>query len=150
MIGGGTGGFKRKSKVASDIPDSSLADMAFLLLIFFMVSTTFPKETPRKLDFPEADATQKLDDNRKDILHIYLERDGRIFINDKLTPIDQVASVVQPIYFETQQRLVTILKGDREVPYHYVAAIQDELSRAGAVRLTFYTNLAQRVRRERR
>jgi len=150
MIGGGTGGFKRKSKVASDIPDSSLADMAFLLLIFFMVSTTFPKERPIKLDFPEAEATKKLDTKRKDILHIYLEKDGRIFINDKLTPVEQVAAVVQPIYYETQQRLVTILKGDREVPYQYVNAIQEELSRAGAVRVTFYTNLAQRVRRERR
>lgn len=146
----GSGGFKRKSKASSDIPDSSLADMAFLLLIFFMVSTTFPKERPLRLDFPEADATQKLDDNRKDILHIYLERDGRIFINDKLTPMDQVAAVVNPIYMETQQRLVTVLKGDREVPYHFINSIQEELKNAGAVRLTFYTNLAQRVRRERR
>ena len=58
MIGGGTGGFKRKSKVASDIPDSSLADMAFLLLIFFMVSTTFPKERPIKLDFSKVPREQ--------------------------------------------------------------------------------------------
>lgn len=146
----GEGGFKKKSKVSSDIPDSSLADMAFLLLIFFMVSTTFPMERPLKLDFPEADATQKLDDNRKDILHVYLERDGKIFINDMLVPIEGVAPMVSEYYSRTQQRLVTVLKADREVPYHFVNAIQDELSRAGAVRLTFYTNLAQRVRRERR
>jgi biopolymer transport protein ExbD len=146
----GDGGFKRKSKVSSDIPDSSLADMAFLLLIFFMVSTTFPMEKPLRLDFPEADATQKLDDNRKDILHVYLERDGRIFINDMLVPIDQVSPLVGDLYMKSQQRLVTVLKADREVAYHHVNAIQDELSRAGAVRLTFYTNLQQRVRRERR
>ena len=35
------GGFERKSKVASEIPTASMADIAFLLLIFFMVSTTF-------------------------------------------------------------------------------------------------------------
>jgi biopolymer transport protein ExbD len=144
------GGFKKKSKVSSDIPSSSLADMAFLLLIFFMVSTTFPKEKPLRLDFPEADATQKLDENRKNILNIYLEKDGRIFINDKLTPMDQVSAVVHPLYVQSQQRLVTLLKGDRDVPYHFVSAIQEELAAAGAVRLTFYTNLAQRVRRERR
>jgi len=146
----GEGGFKKKSKVSSDIPSSSLADMAFLLLIFFMVSTTFPKERPRRLDFPEADATQKLEDNRRDIMHIYLERDGSIFINDRLTPIEGVAPIVHDQYIKTQQRLVTVLKADREVPYHFVDAIQEELSAAGAVRLTFYTNLAQRVRRERR
>jgi biopolymer transport protein ExbD len=146
----GEGGFKKKSKVSSDIPDSSLADMAFLLLIFFMVSTTFPMEKPLRLDFPEADATQKLDDNRKDILHVYLERDGRIFINDRLTPIEGVRPLVGDLYMKSQQRLVTVLKADREVPYHFVNAIQEELAAAGAVRMTFYTNLAQRVRRERR
>jgi biopolymer transport protein ExbD len=144
------GGFKRKSKASSDIPDSSLADMAFLLLIFFMVSTTFPKEKPRKLDFPEAEATQKLDENRKNILHIYLERDGKVFINDALVPMDQVSAIVAPLYIQTGQRLVTTLRADREVPYQFVNQIQEELQEAGAVRLTFYTNLEQRITRERR
>ena len=144
------GGFKRKSKATSDIPDSSLADMAFLLLIFFMVSTTFPKEKPRRLDFPEAEATQKLDENRKNILHIYLERDGKVFINDALIPMDQVSAIVAPLYVQTGQRLVTTLRADREVPYQFVNQIQEELQEAGAVRLTFYTNLEQRITRERR
>lgn len=144
------GGFKRKSKVSSDIPDSSLADMAFLLLIFFMVSTTFPKEKPRRLDFPEAEATQKLDEARKNILHIYLERDGSVYINDALIPMDRVSSVVAPIYESTDRRLVTTLRADREVPYRFVNEIQRELQESGAVRLTFYTNLEQRITRERR
>jgi hypothetical protein len=46
------GGFKRKSKVASEIPDSSLADIAFLLLIFFMVTTVFRKEQRREIEQP--------------------------------------------------------------------------------------------------
>src|SRR5690606_14772841 len=114
------GGFKRKSKVSSDIPDSSLADMAFLLLIFFMVSTTFPKEKPRRLDFPEAEATQKLDEPRKDILHIYLEADGRVYINDALIPMDRVSDVVAPLYIQSDQRLIAMLRADRGVLYSYV------------------------------
>jgi biopolymer transport protein ExbD len=51
------GGLKRKNKAASDIPSSSLADMAFLLLIFFMVTTVFRKEQPRTWEPPEAAAT---------------------------------------------------------------------------------------------
>lgn len=142
-------GFKRKSKASGQIPDSSLADMAFLLLIFFMVSTTFPKERPIRLDFPEADATQQLADNRRDILHIYLEKDGRIFINDRLVEPGGVGPIVAELQVKTQQRLMTVLKADREVPYHFVDAILEELSNAGAVRVTFYTNLAQRIRGER-
>jgi biopolymer transport protein ExbD len=87
-------GLKRKSKAASDIPSSSLADMAFLLLIFFMVTTTFRKEQKRDVVFPDAEATQKLEEPRKDILHVYVETDGTIYINDRLVPVESVAGVV--------------------------------------------------------
>ncbi|HEX6939418.1 MAG TPA: biopolymer transporter ExbD [Longimicrobiales bacterium] len=144
------GGYERKSKPTSDIPDSSLADMAFLLLIFFMVSTTFPKERPRRLDFPKAESTQKLETPRKDILHVYLERDGTVYINDAPVPMDRVSEVVAPVYLETDRALVVVLRADRAVTYNYIDAIQKELQQAGAVRVTFYTDLEERVRRARR
>ena len=145
-----TGGLKRKSKAASEIPDSSLADMAFLLLIFFMVSTTFRSEDPREVEFPEAQATQKLDEPRKNILHVYVETDGSIYINDRQTPPAEVSNTIAPLYAESDRRLVVVLRADRDVPYRFVDAIQKELQEAGAYRVTFYTNLAQRVTRERR
>src|SRR5918996_5968737 len=94
------GGLKRKSKAASEIPSSSLADMAFLLLIFFMVSTTFRKEQPRAVTFPEAEATKKMDDARKDVLHVFVERDGEVFINDQNIPMPQVSNIILPIRAE--------------------------------------------------
>ncbi|HEX7120138.1 MAG TPA: biopolymer transporter ExbD [Longimicrobiales bacterium] len=144
------GGYKRKSKPASDIPDSSLADMAFLLLIFFMVSTTFPKEKMRDLNFPEAEATQKLDTPRKDIMHVYVEPDGSVYINDALVPMERVSDVVAPEYVRTDHALLVVLRADREVTYSYIDAVQKELVEAGAVRVTFYTDLEERVRRARR
>jgi biopolymer transport protein ExbD len=144
------GGLQRKSKAASDIPSSSLADMAFLLLIFFMVTTTFRKDQPRDVVIPDAQATQKLDEPRKNVLHLYVERDGSIFINDALTPVEQVAAVVGPVYQQTERRLVVVLRGDSDAPYHVIDQIQKQLQAANAVRVTFYTNLEQRVTRERR
>ena len=145
------GGLTRKSKVQAAIPDSSLSDMAFLLLIFFMVSTTFPREKPRQhIEIPKAKATEKSDEPRKDVLHIFVERDGRVFINDALIPMDQVSSVVYPLYVDSNQRLVTSLRADRDVPYSFVDAVQKELQEAGAVRVTFYTDLEERVTRRRR
>jgi biopolymer transport protein ExbD len=143
------GGFQRKSKAASDIPSSSLADLAFLLLIFFMVTTTFRKNQPREWVPPEAAATQRLEEPRKDILHIYVERDGRIFINDALVPGEMVAAVLQPLYQENH-RMVMMLRSDRDVQYYHIDQIQKQIQAAGAVRVTFYTNLEQRVGRERR
>jgi biopolymer transport protein ExbD len=143
------GGFTRKSKAASEIPSSSLADMAFLLLIFFMVSTTFRKEKDRDVIIPEAEATQKLDTPRKDILHVFVERDGVIYINDNRIPMDQVSGVVGPLYADNQA-LIVVIRADEDVQYQWVDLVQKELSEAGAVRVTFYTNVEQRFSRERR
>jgi biopolymer transport protein ExbD len=147
MITGG--GLERKSKASSDIPSSSLADMAFLLLIFFMVTTTFPQERPMRMPWPEAEATEKLDEARKNILNIFVTDQGQVFINDRLTPIDQVSRVIAPLYAENRRLLIS-LRADRNVPYSTIHDIQEEMQQAGALRLTFYTDLEQRVRRERR
>lgn len=142
-------GFKKKSKASSEIPSSSLADMAFLLLIFFMVSTVFRKEQPRQIEIPEAESTQRLDVPRKDVLHVWMDPDGTIFINDQRIPGAQVSNVVAPLY-EDNRGLVIVLRADRGVPYQHVDQVQKELQEAGAVRLTFYTDLEQRITRERR
>ena len=142
-------GLKRKSKAASEIPSSSLADMAFLLLIFFMVTTTFRKEEDRDVVFPEAEATEKLEQPRKDILHVYVEADGSIYINDQLYATDQVSNVIAPMYAENTA-MVVMLRSDRDVSYLQIDQILEELQAAGAVRVSFYTNLEQRMTRERR
>jgi biopolymer transport protein ExbD len=142
-------GLQRKSKAASEIPSSSLADMAFLLLIFFMVTTTFPKEQKRDVVFPEAEATQKLEEPRRDVLHVYVESDGRIFINDQLVPTENVSNIIAPLYAENRG-LVVMLRSDRDVAYNTIDQILKELQAAGAVRVSFYTDLEQRVSRERR
>jgi biopolymer transport protein ExbD len=143
------GGLKRKSKPTSDIPSSSLADMAFLLLIFFMVTTVFPRERPRDVEIPQAEATQRLDEPRRNTLNVFVERDGQVYINDMLVPHVQVAAVVGPLYRDNE-RLVVVIRGDRDVPYQYVDAVQQQLREARAVRVAFYTNLEQRIVRERR
>jgi biopolymer transport protein ExbD len=144
------GGLKRKSKASSEIPSSSLADMAFLLLIFFMVTTVFRKEQKRDVVIPEAEATQKLSEPRKNIVHLYVERDGAIFINDARIPTEQVAGVIGPLYQQTDRRLIVVIRADRDVAYRYIDQVQKQLQAANAVRVTFYTNLEQRLIRERR
>ncbi|CAN5778952.1 biopolymer transporter ExbD [soil metagenome] len=145
----GKGGLKRKSKAASEIPSSSLADMAFLLLIFFMVTTVFRKEQKQEVVFPEAEATKKLAEPRKDIVNIYVTQEGSIFINDRNTAPEQVSGVIAPLYAENRG-LVVMLRSDRDVPYSLIDQILKELQAAGSVRVAFYTNLEQRMMRERR
>ena len=139
-------GFEKKHKASGEIPSSSLADIAFLLLIFFMVSTTFRKEQPRDVTMPQAEAQEKIPEKRKDIQHLYIEENGAVYINDQNVPIPQISDIIAPIRAE-QPRLVVAIRGDREVPYSVVNDVQEELRDAGAVRVNFTTNLEREVSR---
>ena len=143
------GGFQRSSGADSQIPTSSLADIAFLLLIFFMVTTVFRREQKREIRWVEAEATQKIDQKRKNILHIWIDTQGRVWINDQQVPYQDIAQVVRPIYAENRE-LVVAIRGDRSIPYQQINAITKQLQQAGAVRVTFATRLEQRVQQRAR
>ncbi|MCE2423201.1 MAG: biopolymer transporter ExbD [Gemmatimonadetes bacterium] len=142
-------GFKKKQGSDSGIPTSSMADIAFLLLIFFMVTTVFRTEKTRQIEWTEAESSQKLEEKRRDILHVWIERSGEVYINDQLVPIDQISDVIRPIYGDNRQ-LVIALRGDAQVSYDQINLIAEELQEAGSVRVTFATRMEQRANRARR
>lgn len=144
------GGLDRKSKAASDIPSSSLADIAFLLLIFFMVTTVFRTSRERPIEWAQAAATQKIDEKVKNILNIWVERDGSIWINDQSVPMEDVSVIVAPLYAQSERHLVISIRADRETPYRFIDAVQKELVSAGVVRVTFATMLEKQMTRARR
>jgi biopolymer transport protein ExbD len=144
------GGLDKKSKAASEIPSSSLADIAFLLLIFFMVSTVFRTDKERPIDWAEAAATEKIDEKTKNILNIWVERDGTVWINDSPVAMDEVSDVVLPLYAASEQHLVISIRGDRETPYSFMDILQQELVSAGVVRVVFATALERQMTRARR
>lgn len=144
------GGLDRKSKAASEIPSSSLADIAFLLLIFFMVSTVFATDRERPIEWAEAEATEKIDEKTKNILNIWVERDGSIWMNDQQYPMEDVGEVVLPLYAASDRHLVISIRGDRDTPYSIMDQLQKELVSAGVVRVVFATALEKQMTRARR
>ena len=144
------GGFSRKSEASSDVPNSSMADIAFLLLIFFMVTTVFQRDSNRDIIWPEAEATQKIDEKIKNILNVWVERDGSIFMNDRPYDMGEVAGVVGPLYAASDRALLISIRGDREVTYMTIDLLQKQLVAAGVARVVFATELEQRMTRERR
>ena len=144
------GGLDRKSKASSEIPSSSLADIAFLLLIFFMVTTVFQNDKDRDIEWAEAKATEKIDEKVKNILNILMERDGSIWINDENVPMENVSDKVGPMYIRSERHLVISIRGDRDTPYSFMDAVQKELVAAGVLRVVFATELERQIQRARR
>ena len=139
-------GFVKKNKASSEIPSASLADMAFLLLIFFMVTTTFRTEEPRDVELPDALAQEKIPEKRKDIQHLYIERTGQVYLNDQRVPTPQISDIVAPVRADNP-RLVVAIRGDIDVQYEIANDVMEELRDAGAVRVNFTTNLEREISR---
>jgi biopolymer transport protein ExbD len=141
------GGLDRKSKAASEIPSSSLADIAFLLLIFFMVTTVFRTDKDRPIEWAQAEATKKIDEKVKNILNIWVERDGSVWINDETLPMEEVSQRVAPLYAASDRHLVISIRADRETPYSFIDSVQKELVAAGVLRVVFATELERQMTR---
>ena len=67
---------KKKSKVSDKVPSSSMADIAFLLLIFFLVTTTFPKNKGLAIVLPEEGGEVEV--SPRNILHIIIQPNGLV------------------------------------------------------------------------
>ena len=72
---------ERKSKATSQISTSSLPDIIFLLLVFFMVVTVMKEYDSPKIDMPYAKAIEKLD-NRRNTAFIWATKDGFTVLDD--------------------------------------------------------------------
>jgi biopolymer transport protein ExbD len=134
------GPFKRKSGAESKIPSSSMADIAFLLLIFFMVSTVFRTEKGLRVEFPAAEATAKVEERRKNILHLWIDPEGNAYIDDVLTPTDEISFTVKPVLIKTP-RLIVAVRADKRTPFGDINKVLDQLKIAEAVRVNFATLL---------
>jgi biopolymer transport protein ExbD len=145
-----SGGFNRKSKASQEIPTSSLADIAFLLLIFFMVTTVFQSDKNRPIDWAQAAAAEKIDEKVKNILNIWVEQDGSVWINDQEIAMEEVSTLVGPLYAASERHLVISVRADRDTPYSSIDAVQKELVSAGVVRVVFATELERQTTRARR
>jgi len=119
-----------------------MADIAFLLLIFFMVSTTFVRYRGLPVVLPEAEKVQKIE-TRRNIVHIWISADGKISVDDMLMGPDVLVTTMSEKMRENP-RVIVSLRADERAPYGRVSEVIQALRRAGALRVNFAT------RRERR
>ncbi|HDR00460.1 MAG TPA: biopolymer transporter ExbD [candidate division WOR-3 bacterium] len=120
-----------------DIPTASTGDIAFLLIIFFMVSTVFRKEVGLQVILPQAAATERLL-RRRNVASVWLDARGNSTIDDNLvTP--ELVTVVMAEKVLNNPDLVVSLQVDREVDYGRVNDVLEALKEARALKVTFAT-----------
>jgi biopolymer transport protein ExbD len=128
----------RRSTQMPDIPTASTADIAFLLILFFMVTTVFRPTTLRlNYKLPEAKSTERIR-MRRHVAHIYVDNKNMVYIDDNLISEDMVAQRIAPKVWDDPE-LITIINVDGNVSYGTVDVILDQLKEAKAFKITFGT-----------
>ncbi len=115
---------KRKPPEEAEIPTSSMADIAFLLIIFFMVTTVFARDKGLKMLLPEKQSeTVKIKSQK--IIDISINDAGQIFFND--TPIQSQAELKQKIEEEIKKdpKKIVLIKTNVEAPYNRMIEVLD-------------------------
>ena len=126
--------FDRSVKIESKVPTSSMADIAFLLLIFFMTTTIFKMEEGLPVSLPRAETAVK--QKREKIMHIWIDASGNISINDKLVAMETIKPILVSVLSE-KPSLIIAFNTDRRTPYGIMSDVMEELKKANAIRVSF-------------
>lgn len=118
---------------------TSLIDVMFLLLIFFMISTTFLSTPAIKLELPKA---SHADPVRQEPLVIYVDAEGKVYLNDEPVDLALLGAALGGKIQESKEKAV-ILKADSRVSHGSVVEVMDIIKGAGARRLVVSTKPEQ-------
>ena len=129
----------KKSKVSDEVPSASMADIAFLLLIFFLVTTTFPKDKGLAIVLPEE--SEEVQVSQKNILHIIIQPNGIVDLKRGESPqVQQVRpNDIEGIWRQEvaeNANLIAAVKTHPDAPYKFMVDVLDALHMAGAERVS--------------
>ena len=137
--------FRRESPAIDLTP---LIDVVFMLLIFFMVSTTFKDQSMIRIDLPKA-SQQKQEETQDKPIELTIDVQGNFYVNDRRVVNTQV---------ETLKKALKIAIGDREhppltisadgkTPHQAVVTAMDAARQVGLVHLSIATKNATEGKR---
>ena len=124
---------KKKKKRVAEVPTSSLADMAFLLLIFFLVTTTIDVDKGIGLVLPQKGETIEI--RKRNISNLLVNAEGRVMIDEQEVEIAMLKSIVQRKLAENDKLIISV-KTDANTQYRYYIQVLDQLKQAWGDRKT--------------
>jgi biopolymer transport protein ExbD len=132
---------RRRRRVSGEIPVASTADIAFLLLIFFLVSTTFPKDKGLAIVLPAP--SEQVEVSQKDILHLLIRLDGMVEVKrgesqqvQEILPRDVEGLWRQEAASNPGPGLVAAIETHPQAPYRFMVDVLDALESANASRIS--------------
>lgn len=132
---------KKRSNSKAEIPTASMSDIIFILLLFFMVTTTLREvDVLVQYSLPEAKAIEKIE-NKRLVSYLWIGRDERIQLNDAIVKLEEVQDIMYNKRVSLPNVIVS-LRIDKNSSMGIVTDVQQKLRRADARRINYSTLLA--------
>lgn len=131
--------FKRQASEEVSVNLTPLIDVVFLLLIFFMVSTTFTRETHLKIDLPKASGEEAEGDVR--LIDISITAEGEFAVNGRALVNGQLGTLKKAISkaARNEKELPLVITADAQTPHQSVVTAMDAAGQLGFVHLSITT-----------
>ena len=128
---------KRDTELELNI--TPLIDVVFLLLIFFMVSTTFQRESEITIELPESSG--EIAESNKKVIEISIDNQGRYFVNQRRLKDSDIKTLKKAISITRgdAKEPKLIISADKMTPHQSVVRAMDAARQLGLVHLTFAT-----------
>lgn len=133
--------FRRKPRENVEINLASLLDVVFILLLFFVVSTTFNREAQLKIELPEAESAEVAQDTPARQLEITIAADGSYALNGQSLVKSDMATLSSALQKESEgdSSLPLVISADARTPHQAVITAMDAAGKLGFTHLRIST-----------
>lgn len=137
--------FRRKARENVEINLASLIDVVFILLLFFVVTTTFTRETQLKVDLPEAASGTPPQPSELKTLEVLIGVDGGYSLNGQTLLKSDLPSLMNALQKESEgdNSLPVVISADAKTPHQAVITAMDAAGKLGFAHLRITTVEAQ-------
>ena len=131
-------GFRRRIQESPKVDLTPMIDVVFLLLIFFMISTTFIERPGLSIDLPQSNSEQiKL--NKKEV-QVYLAENGDIYLQREKVTVDELLQHLESFGSTTTKKMTFLLMADKAARHGKVVQLMDAAKMAGFGSLAIATD----------
>lgn len=132
-----------RRREAADVNLTPLIDVVFLLLIFFMVSTTFDRNAELAIELPQASSAAEA--STEEVIDVSVDMQGRYYVNGQLLVNTAPETLLRALQGELGENdpLPLVVSADAGTPYQAVVVIMDVARKLGLTRLRFPTSASE-------
>jgi biopolymer transport protein ExbD len=128
--------FKGRARIHSHLDIAPLIDIVFLLLVFFMLTSTFVTPEAIELELPESSSAQSIEITP---IIVAINQAGELSLNGNRIVLEHLQSAIAPLMTENSQTPIT-LKSDAQTQVQQLLNVMDKIRQAGGTNIALATS----------